>query len=81
MSRLFQESFLPADLRGGHAHCALSWMSMTGPHNPIAASGRAAQSRGALPYFFLFAMQTIEAVILFLYSVPLFRQVLSLESR
>ena len=42
----------------------------------MAASGRAAQSRGALRYFFLFAMQTTGGAILFLYSVPLFRQVL-----
>jgi hypothetical protein len=49
---------------------------MTGPLDPMAASGRAAQSRGGLRYFFLFAMQTIGAVVLFLYGVPLFRQVL-----
>ena len=42
----------------------------------MAASGRAAQSRGALRYFLLFAMQTTGAAILFWYTVPLFRQVL-----
>src|SRR5439155_1331269 len=47
---------LPADLQGGHAHCALSWMSMTGPHDPMAASGRGGKSRGALRYFCLFAL-------------------------
>ena len=67
---------LPADLHGGHAHCALSWMSMTGPHDPMAASGRGGKSRGALRYFFLFALQTTGTAILLWYAVPLVRQVL-----
>ena len=41
------------------------------------ASGRRSYTVGdASRYFFLFAMQTIGAAILFWYSVPLFRQVL-----
>ena len=50
---------------------------MTGPLDPMAASGRTRQSgRGSVRYLFLFAMQTIGAAILFWYTVPLFRQVL-----
>jgi hypothetical protein len=46
-------------------------------HDPIGASGRPSHTIGdAWRYFFLFAMQTIGAAILFWYTVPLFRQVL-----
>ncbi len=51
---------------------------MIEPQDPIGASGRASRSVGdASRYFFLFAMQTIGAVILFWYAVPLFRQALA----
>jgi hypothetical protein len=51
---------------------------MTGPHNPIAASGQAAHSGGsALRYSFLFAMQTLGTAILLWYGIPLYRQVLA----
>ena len=49
---------------------------MTGPHDPMAASGRGGKSRGALRYFFLFALQTTGTAILLWYAVPLVRQVL-----
>jgi hypothetical protein len=50
---------------------------MIEPQNPISASGRPTRTIGeASRYFFLFAMQTIGAAILFWYTVPLFRQVL-----
>jgi hypothetical protein len=50
---------------------------MTAPRDPMRASGRPSYIVGhASRYFFLFAMQTIGAVILFWYAVPLFRQVL-----
>ena len=52
---------------------------MIRPDNPKAASGRPVQGRGAgaSRYFFFFAIQTIGAVILFWYAVPLYRQVLA----
>lgn len=50
---------------------------MTEPQNPIGTSGRPSRAAGsASRYFFLFAMQTIGAAILFWFAVPLFRQVL-----
>jgi hypothetical protein len=50
---------------------------MIEPHDPIGASGRPSHNNGAdSRYFFLFAMQTIGAAILFWFAVPLFRQVL-----
>jgi hypothetical protein len=50
---------------------------MTAPHESIAAPRRPAQSgAGASRYLFLFAIQTAGAVILFWYSVPLYRQAL-----
>jgi len=50
---------------------------MIEPHDPIGASGRPSHIVGdASRYFFLFAMQTIGAAILFWHVVPLFRQVL-----
>ena len=46
-------------------------------HDPIGASGRPSHIVGdASRYFFLFAMQTIGAAILFWHVVPRFRQVL-----
>ena len=52
-------------------------MSMTAPHESIAAPRRPAQSgAGASRYFVLLAMQTIGAAILFWFTVPLFRQAL-----
>jgi hypothetical protein len=46
-------------------------------HDPVSASGRPSHTGGdASRYFFLFAIQTIGAAILFWYGVPLFRQVL-----
>jgi hypothetical protein len=50
---------------------------MMEPQEPISASGRLSRPVGdGLRYFFLLAMQTIGAAILFWYTVPLFRQVL-----
>jgi hypothetical protein len=50
---------------------------MMEPQNPIGASRRPWPAVGnGSPYFFLFAMQTIGAAILFWYGVPLFRQAL-----
>jgi hypothetical protein len=50
---------------------------MIEPQNPISASGRPSHTVGdTWRYFFLFAIQTIGAAILFWYAVPLFRQVL-----
>jgi hypothetical protein len=50
---------------------------MTAPRDPMRASGRLSYIFGDTSrYFFLFAMQTIGAAILFWYGVPLFRQVL-----
>jgi hypothetical protein len=50
---------------------------MAAPRDPMRASGRLSYIVGdASRYFFLFAMQTIGAAILFWYAVPLFRQVL-----
>lgn len=50
---------------------------MIEPQAPIAVSRRSSHTVGAASrYFLLFTMQTIGAVILFGYGVPLFRQVL-----
>jgi hypothetical protein len=50
---------------------------MIEPKDPIGASGSPSHTVGdTWRYFFLFAIQTIGAAILFWYAVPLFRQVL-----
>jgi len=51
---------------------------MTGPHDSTAASGPPAHSNGGCSrYLFLFAMQTIGAVILLWYAVPHYQQILA----
>jgi hypothetical protein len=50
---------------------------MIEPKDPIGASGCPSHTVGdTWRYFFLFAMQTIGAAVLFWYALPLFRQVL-----
>jgi hypothetical protein len=50
---------------------------MMEPQNSISPSGHPTRTVGdASRYFFLFAIQTLGAAILFWYAVPLFRQVL-----
>lgn len=66
-----------ADLRSRRSHYALRYTSMIEPQDPISASGRPSHTVGkASRHFFLFAIQTIGAAILFWYALPLFRRVL-----